>query len=316
MKHNTHIYIAAKAIDFTNESISNLVTGTGRFVSGKKKRTARLDAKRRQRVLMSYEAHLREATWAPDDILHDNDPNHIFKLFTDKDFPGHGLTGKEKFTRDGIVYHKFAGALPYHVDHMAKVIEHMAKLRDYNDAFELKQIGYLCLLISHYVADAHVPMHCDLRDDPPSKASAKNPSRRIGTSKPKGKYMKESAHAELEGIWDDAVTPVAIAEGIIDPVKYGDKRKKPTSLSPMVTFGLKDCRKKKEIQVTDIPTGKLMDFMIDVCIESKKRTQKLYPLENPQVMNVEILPEITREVFTEAISSLLSVWHYIWREAD
>ena len=58
-----------------------------------------------------------------------------------------------------------------------------------------------------------------------------------------------------------------------------------------------------------------MDFMIDICIEAKKRGQLLFPIENPEKRNDDILPEITRNIFSDAIGDLISVWQYIWQKS-
>ncbi|OIP41788.1 MAG: hypothetical protein AUK47_05795 [Deltaproteobacteria bacterium CG2_30_63_29] len=91
----------------------------------------------------------------------------------------------------------------------------MAALREYNDQFTRRQLVYQMMLLSHYVVDAHVPMYCDLRDDPPSDTGGSQPSRRRGAGKPAGQTMKSTAHASLEDVWDAAATPVAVDEGIV-----------------------------------------------------------------------------------------------------
>ena len=311
MKHNTHIYLAAKAIEFTKQSVDNTVDGNGRYLTRYRKRKERNMATDRQRILRHYQDVITEASWAPDDVLHDNDPYHIFKLFTDDEFPGHGLVDKQKFVRDGITYYKFAGGLPYRVDHLAQEIISMSKLRDYNDRFDLKQIMYNYLLISHYVVDAHVPVHCDLRDDPPTKGMDTEPSRRRGSEKPSGKYMDKNAHTKLEKLWDDAVTPVAIREKIIVR-SWDEDRVKDTKYSEHVSFCLDDCEKNQAVRVRIIsPTG-LMEFMANVCIESKKRGRRLFPLADPKKRNDGILAEITREIFADWIGNLMAIWRYIW----
>jgi len=311
MKHNTHIYLAAKAIEFTKQSVDNTVDGNGRYLTRYRKGKERNMATDRQRILQHYQDVITEASWAPDDVLHDNDPYHIFKLFTDDEFPGHGLVDRTKSERDGVTYYKFAGGLPYRVDHLAQEIISMSKLRDYNDRFDLKQIMYNYLLISHYVVDAHVPMHCDLRDDPPTKGRDTEPSRRRGSEKPSGKYMDKNAHTKLEKLWDDAVTPVAIREKIIVR-SWDEDRVKDTKYSKYVSFCLDDCEENQSVKVPIIsPTG-LMEFMTKVCIESKKRGRQLFPLANPKKRNDGILAETTREIFADCIGNLMAVWRYIW----
>lgn len=310
MKHNTHIYLAGKAIALMVQSVANMRTAGGAYLRGTKKTRETNEAKRRKRIMEYYQDLIEEASWVPDDVLHDNDPNHIFKLFTDREFPGHGLTAKQTFDKGGIVYYKFAGALPYRVDHLARSIADMEKLRDHNDQYELRQIMYKYMLLSHYIADAHVPMHCDLRDDPPTGRST-NPSRRSGTRKPRGKYLKSSAHAELEILWDDAVTPVAISEQIISRSTVKE-RLEPTDYSAAITFTLNDARKGGVVKPTVIKKNGLMEFMIDVCIQSKKRGQQLFPIATPQVRQDHILENLTREIFADCIGNLISVWRYIW----
>ena len=186
----------------------------------------------------------------------------------------------------------------------------MAKLREYNDRFQLRQIIYQFMLLSHYIADAHVPMHCDLRDDPPKKKQT-DPSRRSGTDKPEGKYLKESAHGKLEGIWEKAAVPVAIKEKIIER-SWGKQDPKPTNYSDAVTFTLDDCDKNGIIKTTIIPKYGLMNFMIDLCIKTKQRSLELFPLDDPKNLQSDLLEETTREIFADCIGNLISIWRYIW----
>ncbi len=311
MKHNTHIYVAVKSIQFIKQSVDNLLDENDKHVKGQKKTKERNNATNLQRYLQYYQDLIEEATWAPDDVLKDNDPNHIFKLFTKNEFPDYNPKDRPTFKRDKVTYYKFAGGLPYRIDHIARSIKNMCKLRDYNDQFDMRQIMYHYLLLSHYIVDAHVPVHCDLRDDPPKSGKVADPSKRKGKDKPKGKYMKDSAHGSLESLWDKAVTPVAIGENIIARTRIREKIKH-TDLSDAVTFTLGDCKKGREIQVKSIAPNGLMDFMIDVCVQSKIRCQKLFPLDNPQKRNDDILEETTRAIFADCIGNLLSIWRYIW----
>ncbi len=310
MKHNTHIYLAAKAIELLKQSVDNTKKGN-QYLKGTEKGNARRTATELQRILQYYEGFVLEASWAPDDVLRDNDPFHIFKLFTDAEFPNHGLDDRLLLESDGVKYYKYAGGLPYRIDHIAQNIMGMAKLREYNDQFTLRQMVYQYLLLSHYLADAHVPMHCDLRDDPPSDRSGSEPSRRRGSGKPDGKYMKSSAHAKLEGDWDKAVTPIALAERIL-PRDWTEEGLEETLLSDAVRLTLRDCHKGEDVKVQVIRPGKLMDFMVQVCLKSKQRGQQLFPIGDPQTRNDDLLPEITRDIFADAVGNLMSVWLYIW----
>lgn len=304
MKHNSHIYVAAKAMGMAATAVDNLVDEKGEYLTGSAKSAARTDANEMERLLHYYKERITEATWAPDDVLHDNHPFHVFKLFAEDEFPNHGMGQLAKFKdpESDRTYWKFSGGLPYRVDHMAQEIANMEKLRAYNDQYTLKQILYLYLMISHYVADAHVPNHCDLRDDPPKDDNS---------GQPEGSYMEESAHRDLEELWDKAVTPVALAEDIAFP-GWDTRTDEPTPLSPRVTFDMTSVEKGGEIKVHVIPQNKLMDFMINMCIKSKNRARDLFPVADPRTRNDDLLPQLTRTVFADTIGDLLSVWRYIW----
>jgi len=312
MKQDTHIYLASKAIEFTYVGVDNMRYINNRIITGSKKRKARDAADYRKKILDYYQNLTNEASWAPDYVLHDNKPFHIFKLFTDNEFPNHGLTDLKTYIDDGVIYYKFSGGLPFRVDHIVQSIISMNKLRAFNDQFNLKQIMYQYLLLSHYVADAHVPMHCDLRDDPPNQGNAEDPSKSDKTNKPRGKYMKPAAHEDLEGLWDKAVKPIAIEKDIIKPKKKEEYEE--TEYSDSITFKMKDCKKYGDIKVFAIPEGDVMDFMIKVCIKSKIRCQKLFPLDDPETRDDAILKKTTREIFADCIGNLLSIWAYIWAQ--
>ncbi len=315
MKHNTHIYIAAKAIDLIKQSVDNTRTAGGRYLHGGAKTKARRRATTLHRALKYYKADICEATWAPDDVLHDNDPFHIFKLFTDEEFPDHDLADKFICERDGTNYYCFGGGVPYRVDHISLEAGAMARLRGHNDQFTLRQVTYQFMLLSHYVVDAHVPMHCDLRDDPPSDRRGSEPSRRRRGDKPEGLYMNKNAHADLEGVWDKAATPVAVAEKYVDP-EWAKDLSDPTEYSPAVTFTFDDAGKGGAVEVPTIARGGLMRFMIDVCVTAKQRGQLLFPIDNPQVRDDTHLEQITREVFSDAIGNLIAIWNYIWANVE
>lgn len=305
MKRNTHIYLAWKAIQLTEESISNTLDEKGKYLKKERKGKERIAAKRLQHMLQYYDDFIIEAAWAPDDVLKDMRPYHMFKLFTEDEFDVDKWGDRPKFVGDdNVTYYRFSGGLPYRVDHIAQDIISMSKLREHNDRFKYEQIMYHHLLMSHYVVDAHVPVHCDLRDDPPKKND--------GSEKPKGKYMKKAAHGNLETLWEKAVNHVAVKEKII-PKTLAEEGKKKTEYTEFVTFDLEDCNERgRDVKVPTIAEGCLMDFMIDVCIESKKRSQKLFPVDNPKERNDEILPEMTREIFATCIANLIAIWRHKW----
>lgn len=303
MKHNTHIYLAAKAIEFLYEGMANLsYAKSGKAVDAKKLREKRASAKTLQRMLMHYKDVISEASWAPDDILNDKSQFHTFKLYTDEEFPG-GVAFAKEIHKDIYYRAKGGGGLPYKVDHLSRVIADMDKLRRYNDRCSMEQLMYQYLMISHYIVDAHVPMHCDLRDDPPSASD---------TTKPKnGTYFSGTLHGKVEKAWEDAVNPVALEEGIIGLSRETDD-KLPSELSADVVFHVTDPGHCALIQPVQISDNSLMDYMIDLCISTKERSLTLFPIDDPNAWTDEDLKAATRPVFADSISALISVWMWIW----
>ncbi len=304
MKHNTHIYLAFKAIEFLYEGLGNLHYKTSNKLAKSGTRGKfRADGKTLQRMLMHYREGISEASWAPDDIICDKTQYHTFKLFTDREFPG-----SKPFAK-GIYKNKYyrasgGGGLPYKIDHLSRVISDMNKLRKYNDRFTMKQIMYQFLMISHYVVDAHVPMHCDLRDDPPSAKDKTKPRN--------GKYYTDDLHGKIEGLWEDAVNPIAIKEGIIEKKRHDDDNP-PNDLSEQIQFDVTNELHCKEITPFVIPKGDLMNYMINLCIETKEKSLILFPVDDPSNYNKDIFPQMTRDIFAQAISNLITIWIWIWR---
>jgi hypothetical protein len=305
MKHNTHIYLAAKGIEFLYEGLANL-----HYVKSNRKAVSSTISKRRregkilQRMLMHYQDVISEATWAPDDILNDKSQYHIFKLFTEMEFPNSSDFAKE-IHKDKYYRASGGGGLPYKVDHLARVLSDMDKLRKYNDRCSMNQIMYQYLMISHYIVDAHVPMHCDLRDDPPSVNDTKKPRN--------GNYYSDELHGEIEQLWEDAVNPIAIGEGIIE-AKRKDDDCQPTDLSQQIQFNVTNDEHCDEIKPYVIPDTDLMIYMIDLCIQTKERALLMFPIAAPSNWNKQVFPQMTREIFAQIISNLITVWIWIWGE--
>jgi hypothetical protein len=269
MKHNTHIYLASKAIEFLHDSVDNMRYLSGTAAASKTKTKVKAQAVDLQRLLRYHQSSIVEASWAPDDVLCDKVQYHTFKLFTGQEFPDPEKYTTEFYERNTNKYYRISGSggLPFKTDHLARIISDMVKLRTYNDHFSQKQIMYLYMMISHYVVDAHVPMHCDLRDDPPSDTDTTKP-------RPVERYYSETLHDAIEDLWDKACTPAAVAERIVIADTFYDFYQD-TELTPQVRFSLKDKNDLKLIRPYSLTDRSMMDFMIDICVQSKERSLTL-----------------------------------------
>jgi len=251
-----------------------------------------------------FDPQFGEASWAPDDVLNDKSLYHTFKLFTDAEFTDAPKYAAETHERSGKKYYRIkgGGGLPYKVDHLAHIVADISKLRAYNDHFTQRQIMYLYIMISHYIVDAAVPMHCDMRDDPPSATDTTKPPQL-------DRYYSESLHGQIEDIWDKACTPAAVAERIMVADTYEDFHV-PTDLTPSITFQLDNKDHRALVRPYSVSDRGMMDFMVDMCVQSKERALRLFPIATPNQWDQANFPALTREVFADAISNLVTV--YLW----
>jgi hypothetical protein len=302
MKHNTHIYLAKKGIEFLYDACNNLFTIDQKPIKDTKKIKA--IAKTMHRLLNYHSDDVIEASWAPDDIICDKSVYHTFKLFTEDDFTDAKNFMVEKYSSNGKEYYraKQGGGLPFKIDHLAKILNDMIKLRKYNDAFSMRSIMYMMIMLSHYVVDAHVPMHCDIRDDNPGKDKPE-----------KGTYYDDKYHGELEQDWDVVTTEYAVKSGCLKPEHAEDYKtiKGKDSLKSLVQFDLSNPAHVKELKVFIIPDNQLMGFIIEVCIRSKERNNLIFPKgqNNPDINQFE---QLTRQIYADCIGDLISIWLYIW----
>jgi hypothetical protein len=228
---------------------------------------------------------------------------HTFKLFSTKDFEDADEYGKEPHVKDGHTYYraKGGGGLAYKIDHLAKILGDIIKLRNYNDNYSLEHVMYMFLLLSHYVVDAHVPMHCDIRDDSPSENKPK-----------KGIYYEEHDwHGKMEEEWEKACTYTGVNENI-PGMENADRLAVKTDLADKVKFNVLDKSHRKEIKTTLFSRNTLMNDAINICIESKERSLILFDPADPVYPSKDLLESKTREIFAAAIGNLISFWACIW----
>ncbi|MCP4580493.1 MAG: hypothetical protein GY839_02665 [candidate division Zixibacteria bacterium] len=303
MKHNSHIYVAYKAIDFLYESLENLHYESGNIASKKRRKDIREKGRDLERLLKFHKNRVLEASWAPDGILFDMAQYHTFKLFSKKDFKDAKKFGKEPHEKDDHTYYraKGGGGLAFKIDHLSKIISDIIKLRNYNDNYSLEHIMYMFLLLSHYVVDAHVPMHCDIRDDVPSD---KKPQDGVY-------YEKFKLHNKIEKEWEKACTYVGVQEEI-PGMENADKIAIKNNLIEKVEFDVSNELHRNEIKTYIFKRKSLMRSVVNICIDSKNRSLILVKSKNPETYDKTIFPDMTREIFSAAIGNLISIWVCIW----
>lgn len=96
------------------------------------------------------------------------------------------------------------------------------------------------------------------------------------------------------------------------PITWDKDRLENTEYSDFVTFSMNDCGKGQDIKVPIISGTELMKFIIDLCIKSKKRGRRLFPVHNPKDRDDNVLADIIREIFADCVGNLIAIWRYIW----
>ncbi|MEA1878414.1 MAG: hypothetical protein U9N86_16350, partial [Bacteroidota bacterium] len=125
--------------------------------------------------------------------------------------------------------------------------------------------------------------------------------------------FSRALHGKVEQLWEDAVLPIAIKEEIVEITREKDDKPQ-TGISPEIIFNVTDPVHCAEIHPVKISDNSLMDYMIDLCISSKQRSLRLFPINDPNAWTEADLKAQTRPVFADAISAIISVWMWIWEK--
>jgi hypothetical protein len=128
---------------------------------------------------------------------------------------------------------------------------------------------------------------------------------------PYDRYYSKTLHGAIEDLWDKACTPAAVAENIVIADSFDDFDQD-TALTPQTRFSLKDKNDLKLIRPYSIGDRSMMDFMADICVQSKERSLKLFPMDNPSQWDQAAFPAMTREVFAEAMGNLITIYLWMW----
>jgi len=281
---------------------------------------------------MGHRDDVIQGAWYPDDIIKDMGSSHVLKIKPEADGPYSDLRPLPstycslKARAQSPVF----GA-PYNVDQNTNlpdrceaighsVIDHLKMLESEKKGSPVSptdnQIALLMFMLSHYVADAHVPFHCDAR----SFSSAAN------------------IHGHVEGLWDREIKkcyhvdtenrrflydsagyplPVEDSQGAIDKpflpelLQILDKRKF------LINWGKNKAPK--------VENKNIWDFMLAVCQHSYLLSHNMIPSEEtPKTVtkkNWDTLSasgltyeELSVWVLSDAIDSIARVWLHIWRK--
>jgi hypothetical protein len=275
-----------------------------------------------------------QGAWFPDSVISDNlTGGHTYKLrlpskesekeeakkITDRTPPHLSSVKliKDKKALDQKLYKPFKYTLPDRCEALAHAIRDMTRIRDKvakgsDVMFNDDQITLYFLMLSHYLADAHVPPHCDDRDF----------------------YTPSTIHPDMEGYWDEQVkacypydTKAKVFDydlkGYPQPIDAGSEQFQSSFLAEALEI-LKN--RKWDPADEDMPENgknKIYDYIKAVCLVSyvvssefislsmkPAEYKKLKILEDPNYFDE--LKKMSPHVFADAIDSIALIWLITW----
>jgi len=327
MKKYTHAWLAFMAV---------------KRLEDKKAELAGDDLQYAQRLIKWFKDHkdgVINGAWYPDELIKDMADTHVLKFIpADKAPPDAVIIPPEKLkalpveylmfqqSKKSPVFNKpFAVAdrkdnLPDRCESLAEsVIDHL-KVQRYEDKGEPvsptnNQVALWLFMLSHYVADAHVPVHCD--------------ARRFSNV--------ADIHGQLEKTWDDEVKKyycldVPNERFFYDragyPVLTDDEKAVKTYPASFLKAASDELNNRKFDSAFGKDNNNVWDFMNAVCHHSYLLSYSFFPPQcgpdNVTTKNWKTLaspPELTLEklsavVLADAVDSISRVWFRIWRRYE
>ena len=277
--------------------------------------------------------------WYPDELIKDMADNHVLKFVpADKApadaavIPPTGLKALpggyliQEWGKKSPVYGKAFAVwdkkdnLPDRCESLAEsVIDHL-KVQEYEDKGSSvspsgSQVALWLFMLSHYVADAHVPVHCDARQFSNEK----------------------NIHGELEKVWDDEISKyyridTANERFFYDLNGYPAREENDVTAAAYPSSFLKavsdELAGRKYESSFGAGNNNVWDFVNAVCHHSYLLSYSFFPPEygpeNVTLDNWKTLarpPDLTLEnlsiaVLADAVDSIARVWFRIWRRYE
>jgi hypothetical protein len=264
-----------------------------------------------------------QGAWFPDSVIHDNSTGHIWKLEADS---GNGTrihklpsTSKvKKIVKDreeNEAVNLIAGNLPDRCQALAYEIRDKLKIK-HNVAVKQKNPGAAIIptnneialsffMLAHYVADAHMPLHCDSRK------------------------FRNSIHGHIEAYWEDAIKNNYTL--LVDPARK-DKQfeldcngfPKAKELDPFLTSINEDVKNRRFVIGFGSKNSNVWDYVVDICYYSYILSTEILPL--PTKVNITKLQYISTHhqdlmnsseaILGDVIDSLARIWLDIWKNYE
>ena len=263
-----------------------------------------------------------QGAWYPDSVIKDMANSHVLKLTPSTD-------AENKFKRLPVTYLNYQYGkgsplakisftveehdnLPNRCESIAhSVIDHL-KMQEIEEKGSPvsptdNQIALLLFMLSHYIADAHVPLHCD------SRAFSEG----------------SDLHGHMEGVWNDTIGHCYQIDGDNERFfydKHGYPLMEPESEQEYKSSFLKTVedvlRNRRFIISWGAKNGNVWDFMSAVCQYSYLLSYCFIPegydhttvtKQNWQSLGSISFKDLSVAVFSDAVDSIARVWFRVWR---
>ena len=264
-----------------------------------------------------------QGAWYPDSVIKDMANSHVLKLTTSDE----AQNKFKRLPRTYLNYHygksfplwkksftiEKDDNLPDRCESIAhSVIDHL-KMQESEDKGSPvsptdNQIALLLFMLSHYIADAHMPFHCD--------------SRRFSEGK--------DLHGYIEGKWDDMIRRYYLIDEDNERFFYNPKgyplrdssidQEYQSSVLKTVDDELHD---RKFIKSWGAKNSNVWDFMSAICQYSYLLSYRFIPeqydhtnvtLTNWQSLGLISFDDFSVAVLSDAIDSIARVWFRVWRK--
>ncbi|MFC1920180.1 hypothetical protein ACFLYQ_00465 [Chloroflexota bacterium] len=325
MKQYTHAWLALKAVAL-------LETYSGRFSTERNKRVDRL-----LEFLSHHPSTFVRGAWFPDNVIKDNvQGGHTWKYSLDSADsrevtyrpPSHNtcLPFVEPELGKKVKLEKGISDLPDRCEALSQAIRDAILITNKMGrgdviAFNDSQVATLFLMLSHYVCDAHVPVHCDERDF----------------------YDPSKVHPDLEGYWEKEIKKYYSVSTKLKQFDLDENQKlqldigSDTRKKNYEKSVLYECERvlkqsawekmnRKEKDWRDFlgsTNGNLWDYLVSVCLVSFHMSLKLFPpggadyrSKDFRIMKTSPFKEdvikYSPYILADSISSVALVWLATW----
>ncbi len=315
MKKYTHAWLAFMAIKRLDEKKNKLSTANQKYADN---------------LITWFHNHrddVMQGAWYPDAVIHDMTNSHVLKITPSdteknrfKNLPGtylsYQLTKDSPMKRKSFKIADKNDNLPDRCESIAhSVIDHLKMQQKEKKGSPVaptsNQLALILFMLSHYVADAHMPLHCDNRDF----------------------SAGWNFHRKIEEEWDKEIKQFYPIDEQNERFYYtqdgypkNESENNPAYLSSFLKK-VGDTLADREFQITWGAKNKnVWDFMDAICQHSyllsylfipethKESSDTDVTLQNWQTLGDISFEEFSVAVFTDTIDSITRIWFRLWRK--